>query len=190
MPRRFVRGRHFEGTPAELQVSAKAAADRLGKISRTVIDKMSPERVIWVQFADAELDPGAPCPCGGRRLRRLNGTFARCESCDALLILRSEALEPAEGSGRTAKMDRSDRTQLSAYVEVQLVQYDSLPDRRRFCGHGYLPNGRHVLLLVDFPADADDDISDPLRAIDRPHTVSSFPIEPFGDAIQIERLPG
>lgn len=285
LPRRLVRGKHFDPHPTDLQDEAREAAARLGKVPRTIIDKTSPERVVWVQFADAEISEGSPCFCGGSRLRRLNGAYARCESCGSLLIVQpapeernaieetqqpeeqaspepgepssttqrtnpekaaraaakreaiedpkrhevqADAAEPEEPSPAKEKRapeerEATEKTQrpgnqdgaakpvmpspkrlrpkpvkakrpvvssLEHYSDVHLKQYEAWPRRRRYRGHGVLPDGRPVLLLVDVPIEEGEMLPERLESIDRPHRVASFPIDPFGSAIDLDALDG
>jgi hypothetical protein len=82
--------------PGLARTACEAAAIRMGKVARTVRDKMVPAKLIWVQFADAAVRDGQPCPrCGGRRILRLHGGFGRCAQCKAQLLLSDEAADEA-----------------------------------------------------------------------------------------------
>jgi ribosomal protein S27AE len=80
--------------PGLARTACEEAATKMGKVARTVRDKMVPEKLIWVQFADAEIRIGEPCPrCGSRRILNLHADMARCPQCQAQLLLSNEGLE-------------------------------------------------------------------------------------------------
>jgi hypothetical protein len=192
LPRRLVRGRHFDVPAPEFELEAREVGARMGRVVRTVIDKISAD-CVWVQFAQAEIAAGSPCVCGERQFRRLSGEFVRCEACGALLVVRQDGspqtdAESGASSGKAPKRKRPDLTNLGSFSDVTLVEYERWPTRQRFCGHGVLPDGRRVLLLVDVPTPDGDEVLDPHEALERPHNVASFPIEPFGRMIDLDAL--
>ena len=75
-----------------LQAAARDVADRLGKAVRIAVDDLSRPRrpmiYVWLQFVDAEVTIGDPCPCGGTELVRSHPAYATCEACGRLLGLR------------------------------------------------------------------------------------------------------
>jgi len=80
--------------PGLARTACEQAATEMGKVARTVRDKMVPNKLIWVQFAEAEIRIGEPCPrCGSRRLLNLHADMARCPQCRAQLLLSNEGLE-------------------------------------------------------------------------------------------------
>ena len=62
---RLKRKRDF---PADLRsrprprTAARYAAEKRGKVVRTIRDRYFPKKYIWVQFADDEVEIGEPCP--------------------------------------------------------------------------------------------------------------------------------
>jgi ribosomal protein S27AE len=75
----------------------------MGKVVRTVRDKMIPEKLIWIQFADGEVSAGQPCPrCGSRKLLNLHADVVRCPQCKAQLLLSSQGLEAIESEPESA----------------------------------------------------------------------------------------
>ena len=86
---RLTRGRHFEGSDRAVVDAARLAAERMGKVvsvSRENFGKTA--CYVWLQFADAVVEFGAPCPrCGSMTLTRSHPGFASCPSCSARLVL-------------------------------------------------------------------------------------------------------
>ena len=84
-------------SPGHARTAAENAAVKMGKVARTVRDKMIPEKLIWIQFADGEVGAGQPCPrCGSRKLLNLHADVVRCPQCNAQLLLSSQGLEAIE----------------------------------------------------------------------------------------------
>jgi hypothetical protein len=108
---RLKRKRDFPNVdPGLARTACTLAATRMGKAARTVRDKMVPDKLIWVQFGDAAIEEGDPCPrCGSRRLLRLHGGFARCPECNAQLVFGLESVaegeQGAEEAGPSAEAD-------------------------------------------------------------------------------------
>jgi hypothetical protein len=98
--------------PGLARTAAENAAVKMGKVARTVRDRMIPEKLIWVQFADGEVGPGQPCPrCGSRKLLNLHADVVRCPQCKAQLLLSNQGLdaietEPAGGGGSLSPAKR------------------------------------------------------------------------------------
>ena len=83
--------------PGHARTAAENAAVKMGKVVRTVRDKMIPEKLIWIQFADGEVSAGQPCPrCGSRKLLNLHADVVRCPQCNAQLLLSNQGLEAIE----------------------------------------------------------------------------------------------
>ncbi len=66
---------------SELEESARG----MGKIVRMAPDKLRPDRHVWVQFGDAEIELGRPCVCGSTHIVRLHRWWAHCNVCGRLL---------------------------------------------------------------------------------------------------------
>ena len=89
-PWRLKAGRDFDGTLAAMAAEAVAAAERLGNVVVTVPERMGKTEYLWVQFADAYVDPSGGCVCGAVELERVHEQFARCRRCGRQLIIRLE----------------------------------------------------------------------------------------------------
>src|SRR5204863_6771235 len=84
-------------SPGHARTAAEVAARKMGKVARTTRDKMIPEKLIWIQFADAEIGQGQPCPrCGSRKLLNLHADVVRCPQCKAQLLLTNQGLDAIE----------------------------------------------------------------------------------------------
>ena len=102
MPHRLKRKRDFpDMNPKSVSAAARNAAKRMDKAVQVFPDKMGKNRTkfLWVQFADYQLSMGEPCRCGGRRLLRLHEYFARCDACNALILLASPDADPFDSDG-------------------------------------------------------------------------------------------
>ena len=85
-PRRLKRGKHFNGDPKLIERQAKRAAEDLGKVAVTSKDGSGTYEYVWVQFVDAEVEAGHPCPvCGGIELEKVQKQFLRCATCGSSL---------------------------------------------------------------------------------------------------------
>ena len=92
LPHRLKRSRDFPDiNPKAVRQAAKNAAKRMDKAVQVLPDRMGKNRskFLWVQFADYEICAGEPCKCGGRRILRFHQFFARCDACNALILLAS-----------------------------------------------------------------------------------------------------
>jgi DNA-directed RNA polymerase subunit RPC12/RpoP len=86
-------GKHYEASIGEVQEAAKAAAVRRGMVACTTYENVPRmryfESVVWVQFADGEIDPGSACTrCGEPSPVTIHPNFARCPSCGARLLVK------------------------------------------------------------------------------------------------------
>jgi len=86
---RLCRGRHYQGSDDSVLTAARAAASRMGKVVSVAREDFgSTAGYMWVQFADAEVEYGRPCPrCGSTSLIRSHPGFATCPQCAARLVL-------------------------------------------------------------------------------------------------------
>ena len=90
-------------SPGHARTAAENAAVKMGKVVRTVRDKMIPEKLIWIQFADGEVSAGQPCPrCGSRKLLNLHADVVRCPQCNAQLLLSNQGLDAIESEPESA----------------------------------------------------------------------------------------
>jgi len=97
---RLRRGRHFEGGDRAVVAAARAAARDMDMVVSVAREDYGPTAgYVWVQFADAEVAHGAPCPrCGSTTLVRNHPGFATCPRCAARLVLlvEDDAVEQAD----------------------------------------------------------------------------------------------
>ena len=103
--------------PGLARTACEQAAIEMGKVARTVRDKMIPEKLIWVQFADAEIHEGEPCPrCGSRRILRLHGGFGRCPQCKAQLLL-ADPIPQDDAEEGAAQAEPDDAKQRQKFID-------------------------------------------------------------------------
>jgi hypothetical protein len=163
VPHLLKRKRDFGDYDPELvRQAAKVAAKRMGKGVQAVLDRMSgrkgvPSRAIWVQFTDAEIRVGEPCPCGGRRLLRIHPSFARCAVCDNLLLLsppkvRRDSFEDEDEDEEIEEEIHDPAAILRTLTEVHLSRLEHVEDRETYRGYARRSD-EPVLLLVQFRAD-------------------------------------
>jgi hypothetical protein len=90
--RRLRRGREYEAETHEVEDAATAAAARMGMFARFATEQVPRmkffEDYVWIQFADHEVEPEQPCPCGEPNPVRVHPLFARCPSCDSRLVVK------------------------------------------------------------------------------------------------------
>jgi hypothetical protein len=201
---RLKHGKHFSGEPQEAIAEAERAAERMGKVVRTLPEVQPPHAYVWVQFADHELPLGEPCPCGHHRLIRHHPEFARCAGCGATIILQTE--DPAKKDKEAAKLkkaaaERGLRQSLDGYTDVTIFSTRRSKDdsQEQAYGHGLDQQGRHVLIVVTVPLRDGARIPDPNRPEREPdpddlaehlHLVKTWPVEPFADGIDLNALGG
>jgi hypothetical protein len=93
-PRRLKRGKHFVGEPKILQREAEHAAKGMGKVALVSRDQQGKWGYVWIQFVDAEVNEGEPCPvCDSYELLKLTNDVIRCPSCDSMLEFIPRPLE-------------------------------------------------------------------------------------------------
>ena len=115
-PRRLKRGKHFVGDPKFLQREARNAAEEMGKVALVAKDQQGKWGYVWIQFLDAEINEGEPCPvCGARELLKLNNSAICCPSCGSMLAFIPRPLEmPALPGTGPATADSSPGNSRSA----------------------------------------------------------------------------
>jgi len=104
---RLRRGTHYEGSDRAVLTAARAAASRMGKVVTMAREDFGATAgYVWVQFADAEVPFGDPCPrCGSTTLLREHAGYATCPRCAARLVLLIDDEDPGvvlDGSGTDA----------------------------------------------------------------------------------------
>jgi DNA-directed RNA polymerase subunit RPC12/RpoP len=190
-PWRLKQGRDFDYSVKRLRVEAAVAAKRLSKVVTNTKDAADPSRYIWLQFADALVLEGRPCPrCGGDRLEQMSGQFVRCPSCGASLIVRR--LPSVEDVKLQLEQDAltSDQASenLSTYRDVHLSIAESDPTVERLIGYGFDEDGRFTLLFVIVPLASGRRMPDPSSPTGFVHTVRASVVEPFGDLVDLSAL--
>jgi hypothetical protein len=175
-----------------------------------------PDDAMWVQFAEAEIIPGEPCPCGGRVLDRVHLQYVRCKTCGSLLLLTraggdgwigdddddddvddDEPLDGEPSAANRAKTRaerqlerRTRRAQewitLRDFTNVHLALYEDLETRKRFFGYGVDGEGRTVLLLVLVPLQEGAVIPDPDSPLGCSHKVSPWHPEVADEVIDFK----
>lgn len=154
--------------PGVARKAAENAAVKMGKVVRTVRDKMIPDKLIWIQFADGEVSPGQPCPrCGSRRLLNLHADVVRCPQCNAQLLLSNQGLEAisaetgtedAESGPSPAKRGRLAQ-RLLALQSVHLQLSGAPSHHELYTGWGETDGARFIVLAEFDPSEAGADIA-------------------------------
>lgn len=182
---RLKRKRDFADVdPGRARDAAEVAAERMGKVVQTTRDKQFPKKYVWVQFADARVKLGDPCPCGSRRLLRLHRQYARCPECNRFLLL-SKVGDAEE------KAPRAERT-LRELSDVHLARRGQDGDLDLYRGYGRL-EGTPVFLLARFTVEPEQAPVTPEDAFDRVANVQVVPfeeLEEFGDLAPLEHANG
>jgi hypothetical protein len=138
----------------------------MGKVARTVRDKMIPDKLIWVQFADAEIRAGEPCPrCGSRKILNLHADVARCPQCRAQLLLSNqglEALDDGEGEGEgedEATPDELQRAKMAKRIReletFRLQRSGEAGHNELYTGWGEREAVRYIVLAEFEPSEED-----------------------------------
>lgn len=174
-PRRLKRGKHFTGEPRDLQAAASHAASAMGRAVRTFRDELGHRnRYVWVQFADVEVELGAPCArCGHTELDRTHRHFGACPRCGARLLFVARREKPARRSPPAPE-----RPRLGGFTEVELVRDDEGSDEtmERFWGRGIDGAGALVLMQVKYPLAEGHRLPDPAVEGEELHFVNAWAI--------------
>lgn len=90
-PRRLKRGKDYTGDPKPLVKNARESAEALGRFAVVSRDSQGKYEYVWVQFVDAEVELGRPCPvCGGTLLEKVQKHFLRCSTCGSVLVVAGD----------------------------------------------------------------------------------------------------
>ncbi|HZT46153.1 MAG TPA: hypothetical protein VFA24_08245 [Gaiellaceae bacterium] len=156
---RLKKKKHFPNVePGHARRACEAAARRMGKVARTTRDKMMPDKLIWVQFADFEIPEGQPClRCGSRRIWRLHADFARCPSCHAQMILAQKGLDDVDEDGPAPKQKFAAR--LRALSNVHLERTGDTGESELYNGYAEQDDGTRVVVLAEFTLDDDEELT-------------------------------
>jgi hypothetical protein len=205
-PYRLKRKKDFPNVDAgHARTACELAASRMGKAVRTVRDKFVPEKLIWIQFADAEIPEGNPCPiCGSRRILRLHGGFARCPQCKAQLILAQpglealdekdepeEELDQATADGLKAAADAQKQREkfgerLRALENVHLERSGETAETELYNGWGE-QDGARVLVLAEIEP-GDGSTLTPDNVYERLRLVKALPAHLFEGLVSVDEL--
>jgi hypothetical protein len=199
------RGRDYEVESSVLSRVFKEKARELNRVSRIVAEEI-PRMGYWdsslyVQFFDAELTPGAPCPCGSLELVRNHPQSARCPKCGRILIILElppeDLMGPAPDDPATAAAARSiaasgiklmrrkddERFTLREYSQVRWISDRREGKSHRHFGTAVDPFGFPVLMYVDSPRSGD-----PLKLPAHLLQVCRWPCSAFADLIDIDAV--
>jgi len=148
--------------PGHARTAAENAAVKMGKVVHTVRDKMIPEKLIWIQFADGEVSAGQPCPrCGSRKLLNLHADVVRCPQCNAQLLLSNQGLEAIdadelEGAGESASPAKRARlTQRLLSLESVHLQLSGEPSHHELYTGWAEQDGSRFIVLAEFDPSED-----------------------------------
>jgi hypothetical protein len=162
-------------------------AERMGKVVHSIRDRHMPEKYLWVQFSDAEIRIGEPCPsCGSRRLLRLHTKFARCPECSVQLMLSSDPLDDEDGE---EPADGKDVARLRNLTSVQLTWFERSDDGLEvYRGYGE-EEGKPCLVIARFRVEPDEELS-PENAFDRVEKVTRFPLQSLAGLVDESLIRG
>jgi ribosomal protein S27AE len=156
--------------PGAARTACEQAAVKMGKVARTVRDKMIPEKLIWVQFADAEIRAGEPCPrCGSRQILNLHADVARCPQCKAQLLISTQGLEAldddveGEGDGEEAAPGDPQRAKMAKRIReletFRLQRSGEAGHNELYTGWGEGESVRYIVLAEFEPAEDGEEVS-------------------------------
>lgn len=142
-PRRLKRGKHYTGDSKLVERRARIAAEDLGKIAVTSKDGSGGYEYLWIQFVDAEVEVGRPCPvCGSIDLVKAQKYFLRCSICgstlksaDGEVLPGAYALpvpEPTDGEDGRSASERLAALPSGDYGEIVRTRVLSASGREAF----------------------------------------------------------
>lgn len=153
---------------------ARSVSARMGRGVVITRDRLHPDRFIWIQFADAEIAIGDPCPCGGQRFTRMTAVLMRCDSCDAMLVIGARPKRSLHGRAPAAaepEPEPETSRRLGEFSDVRLVRAAERTDMAEYVGLATEDGGRRVLLAVQVPLVNGQPIPDPRSPIGQAHRV-------------------
>ena len=192
--RRLRRGKHFRGEVRAVQHEAAAAAEELGLAVRAVRDDFLRSAYVWVQFTDAELPLGEPCPrCGSTELVRTHEHFGCCPRCGARLAFLP-GVTPAEGGVGTRVQSAKERRQMARLLKQRIDMFtnvrlvfdadESDEDQEVWYGRGEYQD-EALLLRVVYPLREGERQPHPLSPDDELHYVRYWALEPYERASEL-----
>jgi hypothetical protein len=174
LPRRLQRGTDFSEPVNEFVEAARATAARTGRSVVVVRDRLAPDRFVWLQFADAEIAIGDPCPCGGRRLTRMTAVLLRCDTCGRTLTVGARPPKPRARSPKARRGDLAEgrpASTLADFSEIRLVRTDENARFVEYAGLGVDDTGTNVVLVVRVPLVGGQPVPDPRSPTGQAHEV-------------------
>jgi ribosomal protein S27AE len=181
--------------PGHARNAAENAAVKMGKVVRTVRDKMIPEKLIWIQFADGEVSAGRPCPrCGSRKLLNLHADVVRCPQCNAQLLLSNQGLdaiesEPESAGESASPAKRARLTQRLRSLQSVHLQLSGEPSHHElYTGWGEQLDGSRFIVLAEFDPseDGEDLVSETIDQ--RIREVKVLPAHLFEGLVDVNEL--
>ncbi len=125
--------------------AAAEAAREMGKVVQT----LDQGNGVWIQFSDARIRLGEPCPCGSRRLLRLHTLLVRCPECGRQLALDKSSVAADDGSGEDG---------LAELNNIRLEFVDRSEVVATYRGYGY-DGDEPVLVVAEFEAKGDEPLT-------------------------------
>jgi len=188
---RLKRKRDFPNIdPGIAREVCELAAHKMGKAVRTARDRRVPNKLLWIQFADAYVREGQPCPkCGSRKLYRLHANFTRCVQCNAQLIISAAGLDSYEDDTGTVGPRARERAggKLKALENVRLERAGESPSSEIFNGYG-LAEGTPVIILAEFQKDENGHELTVRNMFERVSRVKIFPADSMAGLVNIGTL--
>ena len=182
-------------SPGHARTAAEDAAVKMGKVARTVRDKMIPEKLIWIQFADAEVSAGQPCPrCGSRKLLNLHADVVRCPQCKAQLLLSSQGLEaieaePEGGGGSASPAKRARLAQRLLSLQSVHLKLSGEPSHHElYTGWGEQEGGSRFIVLAEFDPSEDGEKLTPESLDQRIRELKVLPAHLFEGLVDVNEL--
>jgi hypothetical protein len=190
---RLKAGRHFDGSVRALQDHAVAVANGRGRAVRTLRDELGGRnQYLWIQFADAEVTVGAPCPrCGSLELRRMHGDFGFCPACRLSVLFAAPRTSSEPGAAAVTQEVRAqppaEKVRLTRFTDVMLHPAGRWARFEFERGYGTDPEGRICLLLVRYPLGKDGVRKRRPNGSFR-YDARAWPADAFVDVIDWDRL--
>ena len=189
---RLKRKRDFPNvSPGVARSACEVAAHRMGKAIRTARDRRVPDKLLWIQFADAYVGEGKPCPkCGSRRLYELHAKFARCPQCKAQLIISSAGIDAFDDDNAAVVGPRARQrltARLKSLTDVRLEHAGENEASDIFNGYGMVED-TPVIILAEFEKDETGEELSLTNMFDRVARVKVFPADSMSGLVDINTL--
>ena len=194
--RRLRRGKHFRGDLRTAQREAYTAAQAMRLAVRVVRDDFRRTAYLWIQFVDAELPLGEPCPrCDALEMVRTHEHFGRCSGCGAGLAFLPR-VAPAEGveglptakmsSKRDRERERMMRQRIDQFTNVQLVFDPEESDSEQEVWYGRAEyRGEQVFVHVTYPLRDGARQPHPDDPAEELHYLRYWALAPYARAVEL-----